>query len=105
MALTKENLLFLGQYIINSIENPENEIDLKPEVLSTLKKEVLYTKRYNGDIPQDSPDLKRVVSFFDRQKAVVDEVVASPHVKLDIEFTIKFIASNQCRINEILKAH
>jgi len=104
VSLTKNKLLFLGQYVIDSIENPENEIDFESEILAGLKEEVVFTRRYNGDIPQDNPDLNRIVSFFDRQKKVVNEVVERPHVKLDIDFTIKFIASNQNRINKILNA-
>ena len=104
MGLTKEVLISLGQYVIDAVDNPNNEIDIKAEVLNTLKKEVLYTKRFIGDIPQDNSELNKMASFFKRQKQIVDEVIQKPHLTLDIEFTVKFIASNQCRINEILKA-
>lgn len=103
MGLTIEDLISLGQYVINVVEDRNNEIDIKPEVINALKKEVLFTKRFIGDIPQDDPELNKMVAFFKRQKPIVDEVIQKPHLTLDIEFTVKFIASNQCRINDILK--
>lgn len=101
--ITKEDLTSLGQYVIKALEHPDNEIDIKSDILNSLKKEVTLTKRFMGDISQDDAELKKIVSYFNRQKEIVDEVILTPHLKQDIEFTTKFVASNQKRINVILK--
>ena len=101
--LTATTLTSLGEYAIHELEHPKNEVDIRSDMLQELKKEVTLTKRFTGAIPQDDPDLENMASYFNRQKEIVDEVVEKPHVKADIEFTIKFITSNQQRINTILK--
>ena len=103
MKLEIANLIDLGQYAIKTIEDTKNEIDIRAEILNDLKRELTTTKRFMGDVPQDDPDLNKILSYFNRHKEIVDEVVKKPHLKMDIEFTIRFIASNQQRINEILK--
>jgi len=103
MDLAISDLLYLGQYTIDTIEDPKNEIDIKPEALSDLTKEVTITKRIISDVPQDDPELNKIVSYFKRHKEIVDEVIQKPLIELDIEFTVRFITSNQRRINEILK--
>jgi len=103
MDLVISDLFYLGQYTIDIIEDPKNEIDIKPEVLSDLKKEVTITKRIITDVPQDDPDLNKIVFYFKRHKEIVNEVIQKPLIKLDIEFTVRFITSNQRRINDVLK--
>jgi len=102
MEPTLANLISLGQYAIDTIEDPNSEIDIRPEIINGLKKEVTITKRFIGDIPQDDPELEKILSHFKRHEEIVDEVAGRPHMKLDIEFTVRFITSNQRRINEIL---
>ena len=102
MEFKTTDLIHLGQYTIDTIEDPENEIDIKPEIINSLKKEITFTKRFIGAIPQGHAELENIVSYFARQREIVDEVVKRPYVKPDIEFTVKFIASNQRRINSIL---
>lgn len=101
-ALTKEKLISLGKYAIEALEDPDNEIDIRSDMLAALKKEVTFTSRHAGAIPQDDPELNKIVSYFTRQKEIVDEVVSRPHLKMDIEFSVKYITSNQKRVNEIL---
>ncbi|MCP3876224.1 MAG: hypothetical protein GY699_24160 [Desulfobacteraceae bacterium] len=101
--LTIEKLLSLGQYTIAALENPDNEVDIKSEVLNDLKQEVIITKRFHGSIPQENAELNKMVSYFKRQEEIVDEVIQRPQLQQDIEFTAKFISSNQKRLNEILK--
>ena len=100
--ITTESLISLGQYVIEALEHPDNEIDIKSDIIDALKKEVAITKRFMGKISQDDKELKKIVSYFNRQKEIVDEVIQRPHLKQDIEFTGKFIISNQKRVNEIL---
>jgi hypothetical protein len=102
MTLSLKDLYDLGQYTVDTIEDPRNEIDIRPEILNDLKKEVTRTKRMISDIPQDNPELKNIVSFFKKHRAIVDEVAQKPLISMDIEFTARFITSNQRRINEIL---
>ena len=104
MDLAISDLFYLGQYTIDTIEDPKNEIDIKSDVLSDLKKEVTITKRIISDVPQDDPELNKIISYFKRHKEIVDEVIQKPQNKPDIEFTVRFITSNQRRINEILKS-
>ena len=103
MKLAITDLIDLGQYAVRTIEDTKNGIEIKAEILNDLKKEITITKRFMGEVPQDDSDLNKTVSYFNRHKEIVDEVVKNPNLKMDIEFTIRFIASNQRRINEILK--
>ena len=102
MVLAIADLISLGQYTIDTIEDSKNEIEIKPEILNDLKKEVTITKRVISDVPQNDPELNKIVSYFKKHKEIVDEVAQEPLINMDIEFTIRFIASNQRRINEIL---
>lgn len=102
MVLAIADLIYLGQYTIDTIEDSKNEIAIKPEILNDLKKEVTITKRVISDVPQNDPELNKIVSYFKKHKEIVDEVAQKPMMNMDIEFTIRFIASNQRRINEIL---
>lgn len=102
MALSINDLYALGEYTIGVVEHPDSEIDIRPEVLNELKKQVTLTKRITADIPQDDPELNKIISYFQRHREIVDEVAKKPLINLDIEFTVRFIASNQRRINEIL---
>ena len=104
MELTLNELFHLGQYAIDAVESPTSEVDIKPQILENLKNEVTITKRMmNAKIPQDHPELNKIVSYFKNHQSIVDEVLKKPLINLDIEFTLKFIASNQKRINEILR--
>lgn len=103
MGLTLEDLYSLGQYAIDTIEDPRNEIDIKPEIVNDLKKEVTRTKRMISQVPQDNPELDKIVSYFKKHRTIVDEVAQKPLISMDIEFTVRFITSNQRRINEILE--
>lgn len=102
MALSLADLFSLGEYTIRTIEDPKNEIDIRPEILEDLKKEVTRTKRMISDVPQDDAELNKMVSYFRKHRTIVDEVAQKPLIPMDIEFTVRFIASNQRRINEIL---
>jgi hypothetical protein len=102
MGLVIADLASLGQYTIDAIEDSQNEIDIKPEILNDLKKEVTATKRVIKDVPQNDPELNKIVSYFRKHRKIVDEVTQKPLVNMDIEFTIRFVCSNQRRINEIL---
>lgn len=102
MGLTIHDLYHLGQFTIETVEDPNNEIDIKPDVLNDLKREVTATKRISAEVPQDNTELNKIVSFFQRHKEIVAEVSQKPLINMDIEFTVRFIASNQRRINEIL---
>ena len=101
--LTLSKLLSIGEYTIKALEHPDNEVDIKPEILNALKTEVTVTKRFHGEIPQEHSELNKMVSYFKRQEEIVDEVIRRPQLQQDIEFTAKFIASNQKRLNEILQ--
>ena len=103
MDLTLPDLCYLAQYTIDTIENPRNEIDVNQALLNDLKKELTTTKRVHSLIPQDNSDLNKIVSYLKKHKEIVDEVVQKPLIKMDIEFTLRFITSNQKRINAILK--
>lgn len=103
MTLSLKDLYDLGQYTINTIEDPRSEIDIRPEILNELKKEVTRTKRMISKVPQDDTDLNQIVSYFKKHRGIVDEVAQKPLISMDIEFTVRFITSNQRRINEILK--
>ena len=100
--LSTKNLISLGQYLIDALENPDYGIDIRSDMIDTLKKEVTITRRFIGSITQDNTELNKMVSYFKRQIDIVDEVILKPHLKQDIEFTTKFIISNQKRINEII---
>ncbi len=100
--LSTEDLVSLGQYLIDVLENTDYEIDIKSDMIDNLKKEVTITRRFIGNITQDNTELNKIVSYFKRQKDIVDEVILKPHLKQDIEFTTKFIISNQKKINEII---
>ena len=100
--LTLKDLLSIGEYTIEALEHPDHEVDIKSGVLDSLKREVTATKRFHGNIPQENEELKKIVSYFKRQEEIVDEVIQRPQLQQDIEFTAKFIASNQKRLNEIL---
>jgi hypothetical protein len=100
--LNTKDLTFLGQYLIDALENPDYEIDLRSDMINTLKKEVTITRRLIENITQEDAELKKIASYFKRQKDIIDEVVLKPHLQQDIEFTTKFIISNQKRINEII---
>ncbi len=102
MDLVLADLVYLGQYTIDTIEDSRNEIDIKPEILNDLKREITATKRVISDVPQNDPELNKIVSYFKKHKEIVDEVAQKPLINMDIEFTIRFICSNQHRINEIL---
>ncbi|MBU1343608.1 MAG: hypothetical protein KKE44_19505 [Proteobacteria bacterium] len=102
LDLTIEKLISLGQYAIDALEHPDNEIEIRPDMLNALKGQVTLTRRFTGKIPQDDEELNKLVFYFTHQKEIVDEVVQRPHLKQDIEFTAKFIMSNQKRVNEIL---
>ncbi len=102
MDITIAKLTSLGQYTIDVIDNLKNKIKINPDIINNLKKEVTVTKRYIGKIPQDDPELNQIVSYFTNQNEIVDEVAAKPDMKRDIEYTVRFITSNQLRINEIL---
>lgn len=103
MGLSLTDLFSLGEYTIHTIEDPENEIDIRPDILEGLKKEVTRTKRMISSVPQDNPELDKIVSYFRKHRTIVDEVAQRPLIQMDIEFTVRFITSNQKRINEILK--
>lgn len=103
MGLTLEDLYSLGQYTVHIIEDPRNEIDIRPQILSDLKQEVARTKRMISDVPQDNQELDTLVSYFKKHRSIVDEVAQQPLMRMDIEFTVRFITSNQKRINEILE--
>ena len=103
MTLSLKELYDLGQYTIDTIEDPKSEIDIRPEIINDLKKEVTRTKRMVSDIPQEDAELNKIVSYFKKHRAIVDEVARKPLISMDIEFTVRFITSNQQRINEILK--
>lgn len=100
--ITLKELISLGKYVVHAMENPDNEIDIRWDILDTLKKEVTFTERFMGSVPQDDPELMKIISYFNRQTEIVDEVILRPHMKQEIEFTVKFITSNQKRINTIL---
>ncbi len=102
MDLAIADLVYLGQYTIDTIEDLKNEIDIKPEILNALKREVTTTKRVISDVPQNDSELNKIVSFLKKHKEIVDEVAQKPLINMDIEFTVRFITSNQYRINEIL---
>ncbi len=102
MGLSLKDLYSLGQYTIGIIEDPKNEIDIRPEILNKLKREVTATKRVISEVPQDNLELNKLVSYFKKHKTIVDEVAQKPLIGMDIEFTLRFITSNQRRINEIL---
>jgi len=103
MDLTLSDLLHLAQYTIDTIENPKNEIDVNQILLNALKQELTHTKRVNSPVPQNNAELNKMVSYFKKHKEIVDEVVQPPLIKMDIEFTLRFITSNQKQINELLR--
>ncbi len=102
MDLAIADLVYLGQYTIDTIEDSKNEIDIKPDILNDLKREVTVTKRVISAVPKNDPELNKIVSYLKKHKEIVDEVAQKPLINMDIEFTVRFICSNQHRINEIL---
>ena len=102
MDLKLSDLFYLAQYTIDTIENPRNEVDVNHVLLNELKQELTRTRRVHSSIPQSNNELNKMVSYFKKHKEIVDEVVQKPVIKMDIDFTLRFITSNQKKINEII---